>query len=63
MEIISSGFDEGEMIPKKYTCDDIDISPPLKWSSVPDGTKTMLLFEIVAYKLNLKTTIFLYFKN
>jgi len=43
MEIISSGFDEGAMIPEKYTCDDIDISPPLKWSKVPDGTKTFAI--------------------
>ena len=43
MEIISSGFDDGAMIPKKYTCDDIDISPPLKWSKVPDGTKTFAI--------------------
>ena len=39
MEITSSAFNEGEMIPKKYTCDDIDISPPLKWSNIPEGTK------------------------
>jgi Raf kinase inhibitor-like YbhB/YbcL family protein len=40
MEIISSAFDEGAMIPEKYTCDGIDISPPLKWSSVPGETKS-----------------------
>ncbi len=43
MEIISSSFDEGTMIPKKYTCDAIDISPPLKWSKIPDGTKTFAI--------------------
>ncbi len=43
MEIISLAFEEGAMIPKKYTCDDIDISPPLKWSMVPDGTKTFAI--------------------
>ncbi len=43
MKIISSAFDESAMIPEKYTCDDIDISPPLKWSSVPEGTKTFAI--------------------
>ena len=43
MEIISSSFDEGTMIPKKYTCDAIDISPPLKCSKIPDGTKTFAI--------------------
>ncbi len=43
MEILSSAFDEGEMIPEKYTCDDIDISLPLKWSSIPEGIKTFAI--------------------
>lgn len=43
MEIISSAFSDGAMIPQKYTCDDNDISPPLKWSLAPDGTKTFAL--------------------
>ncbi len=43
MEVLSSAFDDGAMIPEKYTCDNIDISPPLKWSSVPDGTKTFAI--------------------
>lgn len=43
MEITSSAFNEGSMIPAKYTCDDIDISPPLKWSKAPEGTKTFAI--------------------
>jgi Raf kinase inhibitor-like YbhB/YbcL family protein len=43
MEIKSSAFKEGAMIPGKYTCDNIDISPPLEWSQFPDGTKTFAL--------------------
>jgi Raf kinase inhibitor-like YbhB/YbcL family protein len=43
MKISSSAFKEGEMIPKKYTCDDINISPPLEWSLAPEGTKTFAL--------------------
>ena len=43
MKLISSAFDEGAMIPLKYTCDDRDVSPPLEWSQVPEGTKTFAL--------------------
>jgi len=31
------------MIPRKYTCDDSDVSPALVWSMVPEGTKTFAL--------------------
>ena len=39
----SSAFEEGGMIPNKYTCDDVDVSPPLAWDEVPDGTKGFAL--------------------
>ena len=39
----STAFKEGEMIPKRYTCDGEDISPPLSWDSVPEGTKSLAL--------------------
>jgi Raf kinase inhibitor-like YbhB/YbcL family protein len=43
MEIKSPAFEEGALIPGKYTCDDIDVSPPLAWSMVPEGAKTFAL--------------------
>lgn len=39
----SAAFEEEGMIPKKYTCDGPDVSPPLTWTSVPAGTKTLAL--------------------
>jgi Raf kinase inhibitor-like YbhB/YbcL family protein len=41
--ITSSAFKEGGMIPAKYTCDGQNISPPLKWEQVPQGTKSFAL--------------------
>ena len=43
IEIKSTAFDEGEMIPSQYTCDGEDFSPPLSWGSVPEGTKSLAL--------------------
>jgi hypothetical protein len=41
--INSTAFKEGGMIPKRYTCDGPNISPPLSWDSVPGGTKSLAL--------------------
>ena len=39
----SSAFDDGGPIPQKYTADGENISPPLEWSGVPEGTVTFVL--------------------
>jgi Phosphatidylethanolamine-binding protein len=41
--LTSSAFTEGAAIPKKYTCDGENISPPLSWSGAPDYTKSFIL--------------------
>jgi Raf kinase inhibitor-like YbhB/YbcL family protein len=41
LEVRSSAFKEGGMIPAEYTCDGENISPELEWSQVPDGTKSI----------------------
>jgi len=43
LEISSSAFAEGEMIPTRYTCDGPDVSPDLSWSGVPETAKSLAL--------------------
>lgn len=39
----SPSFEEGEMIPVRFTCDGEDISPELVWESIPTGCQTMAI--------------------
>ena len=39
----SSAFTDGQEIPRRYTCEGEDVSPPLAWSGAPAGTKTFAL--------------------
>jgi Raf kinase inhibitor-like YbhB/YbcL family protein len=41
LKVKSPAFQEGGMIPKAYTCDGRNISPPLEWSDVPGATKSI----------------------
>ena len=41
--ITSEAFSPNGKIPKKYTCEGEDISLPLSWSGVPEGTKSLAL--------------------
>jgi Raf kinase inhibitor-like YbhB/YbcL family protein len=41
--ISSSAFVSGGIIPVKYTCDGDDITPPLDFNYVPNGTKSLVL--------------------
>lgn len=43
LKLTSSAFAEGELIPRQYTCDGRDISPPLSWTGAPAGTKSFAL--------------------
>lgn len=43
MQIKSSAFENNGVIPKKYTCDGADVSPPLTWTKAPAGTKSIAL--------------------
>lgn len=39
----SSAFADGGMIPKKYTADGADVSPPLNWTAPANGVKSCAL--------------------
>ncbi len=43
LKIESSAFAPGGEIPTRYTGEGEDISPPLSWSGVPSGTKSLAL--------------------
>jgi Raf kinase inhibitor-like YbhB/YbcL family protein len=43
MELTSSAFAEGEPIPRRHSCEGEDLSPPLSWTDVPDGTSVLVL--------------------
>ncbi|HVT86593.1 MAG TPA: YbhB/YbcL family Raf kinase inhibitor-like protein [Chitinophagaceae bacterium] len=43
LTISSSAFGQNEMIPEKYTCDGVNISPPLDIKGVPEQAKCLAL--------------------
>ncbi len=43
MTLTSPAFAQGGEIPEAYTCDGENLSPPLAWSGVPAGTRSLLL--------------------
>jgi Raf kinase inhibitor-like YbhB/YbcL family protein len=43
MTITSSAFVQNGSIPKQYTCEGKDISPPLVWSGAPANAKSLVL--------------------
>lgn len=43
IEITSSAFKHGDPIPKKYTGEGADVSPPLAWKNLPDKAKELVL--------------------
>ena len=43
IKVISAAFQEGQMIPKKYSCKGDNISPEISWSGAPAQTKSFAL--------------------
>lgn len=43
LKVSSTAFSDGQTIPRQYTCEGQDISPPLEWSSTPRGAKSFAI--------------------
>ncbi len=43
LTVTSTAFPHHGEIPVRYTCDGEDVSPPLSWSGVPAGAKSLVL--------------------
>lgn len=43
LTLTSSAFENLDAIPTQYTCEGGDASPPLAWSDIPVGTKSLAL--------------------
>jgi Raf kinase inhibitor-like YbhB/YbcL family protein len=43
VELSSTAFEEGQPIPERYSCDGDNASPPLSWTSLPEGTRSLAL--------------------
>lgn len=43
LTLISLAFAHNGSIPRQYTCQGADVSPPLEWSGLPAGTKSLAL--------------------
>jgi Raf kinase inhibitor-like YbhB/YbcL family protein len=43
LQISSDAFEDSDSIPAEYSCEGEGISPPLKWSNLPEGTRSLVL--------------------
>lgn len=41
--VTSPAFRQGQTIPVEYTCDGVNVSPALRWTTPPTGTKSFAL--------------------
>jgi len=43
VRLYSNAFSDGSAIPRRFTCEGDDLSPPLEWSGVPEETRSLVL--------------------
>jgi hypothetical protein len=41
IKVTSTSFNEGNSIPKRYTCDDVNLSPQLEFKEVPESAESL----------------------
>ncbi len=43
LKVTSPAFEHNQAFPKKYSCDEQDINPPINIENIPEGTKSLVL--------------------
>ncbi len=43
IKVTSAAFKEGQSIPRQYTCDGVNVSPPLEWTGAPKTAKSIAI--------------------
>lgn len=43
LSLNSGAFNEGGVVPSKYTCEGDDVAPPLEWDGVPENAQSLVL--------------------
>ena len=43
LALTSPAFAAGHAMPARYTCDGADVSPPLRWTAPPRGSRSLVL--------------------
>jgi Raf kinase inhibitor-like YbhB/YbcL family protein len=43
IKVMSAAFKDGQPIPRQYTCNGVNVSPPLEWSGVPKSARTIAI--------------------
>ena len=42
-DLTSIAFQDGQPIPRRYSCEGENVSPPMDWSAPPEGTRSIVL--------------------
>lgn len=43
LALMSTDFGEGDAIPRQFSCDGANVSPPLSWNGIPSGAAALVL--------------------